>query len=152
MTTNLTNQNELIPSRNILRKITVGLQVIAMLAYYLPTIFTGGHISMLWLMLGFIQTLMFSAVFFRDSKKRVGLSIAVMVIATLLNIILMLVIAFFALIASELGLNINVALLYVMFSTLAVIFALCFPRKYKTDNIENTVDQYVYAPPTIKTL
>lgn len=118
--------------RKVVRSITLSLHIIAMIIYYLPTLITGGQVAVVWLVIGVLQTIIFCVVFFRDSRTRMGLSITLMVIATLWNFIMLLMIAFFALILPSFGLGIINGLLYTLCTLIAVIFALCFPRKYKS--------------------
>ena len=86
---------------------------------------------MSWLIVGFVQTVLFSAVFFRDSKTRVKMSIAIMILATIFNFVMLLLIGFLVLLVSALGINLTAAIVYILCSMIAMIFALCFPRKYR---------------------
>ena len=122
---------ELKTSNKVMRTITLGLQIISILAYYLPTIIAGGSFGLSWLIVGFVQTVLFSAVFFRDSKTRVKMSIAIMILATIFNFVMLLLIGFLVLLVSALGINLTAAIVYILCSMIAMIFALCFPRKYR---------------------
>ena len=144
-----TASDELKTSNKILRQITMLLQVIAMLAYYMPTLTTGGNIGIFWLIQGVLQTIIFSAIFFRNSYSRVGLSITLMVIGTLINLVMIIMVGFFALVVIMMGINMTAALTYIFCSTLAVIFALCFPRKYIM--IAQPAPQLTYTQPVPQT-
>jgi len=118
-------------SSKILRQITLVLQVASILAYYLPSLISGGVVGVEWLAIGVVQTVIFCMVFFRDERTRTGISIALMVIGTLGNLVILVFISFFALIGLQMGLSFSFAFLYSLFSLIALIFALCFPRRYK---------------------
>jgi len=133
-TDNIVNDNsakDLKTSSKIMRIITLALQVTAILTYYLPSLITGGSVDIAWLVIGVVQTIFFSAVFFRDERTRTGVSIALMVVGTLGNFVMLLLVAFFALLGSPMGLNFAPAIIYALCSLLALIFALSFPRKYR---------------------
>jgi len=121
-------------SSKVMRAITFGLQVVAMLAYYVPSIISGGSVGLIWLAIGVVQTAMFSAVFFRDERTRTGISIALMVIGTIWNLVMLLLTAFYALIGAQMGLSLDIAVIYAICSMIAMIFALCFPRRYISSN------------------
>jgi len=121
-------------SSKVMRAITLGLQVVAMLAYYVPSIISGGSVGLIWLAIGVVQTAMFSAVFFRDERTRTGISIALMVIGTIWNLVMLLLTAFYALIGAQMGLSLDIAVIYAICSMIAMIFALCFPRRYNSSN------------------
>ena len=122
---------ELMPVNKVFRLITLGLQIIAMLAYYLPTLINGGSAGLIWLAIGVVQTAMFSAIYFRNAHTRTGISITLMVLATLLNLGMLIIIGFFAMIVLMMGLSLSSAITYALCSLVAVILALCFPRRYK---------------------
>lgn len=124
----------------VFRSITLGLQIIAMLAYYLPTLINGGYIAVAWMAIGVVQTVFFSVVFFRDSRTRVALAITFMVIGTALNLVMLLLIGLLYLMTMGLGLDFTIAVIYALCSLIAVIFALCFPRKYHTDPVEPIIE------------
>ena len=123
--------DSLTPSCKVFRLITLALQITAMLAYYLPTLINGGNFGIIWLAIGVVQTVVFCAIFFRDSRTRTGISIALMVIATIWNLIMLIAVGLLAIIVAELGLSVSTGVTYALCSLIAVIFALCFPRKYK---------------------
>ena len=122
---------ELTSLNKTFRLITLALQIIAMLAYYLPALISGGSAGLIWLVIGVVQTAMFSVIYFRNAHTRTGISITLMVLATILNLGMLITIGSFALIVSMLGLSLTAAFLYALCSLVAVIFALCFPRRYK---------------------
>jgi hypothetical protein len=101
-----------------------------MLAYYLPSLIGGGEVGIVWLAIGVVQTIIFCAVYFRDERTRTGISIALMVIGTLVNFAILILISFFALLGFEMGLRFGYAFVYSLCSLVALIFALCFPRRY----------------------
>ena len=120
-------------SSKVIRLVTLCLQVVSTLAYYLPSIISGGEVGIVWLVIGVVQTIVFCAVFFRDERTRTGISIALMVIGTLVNLAMLMIISFFSLIGFEMGLSFGFAFVYSLCSLVALIFALCFPRRYHKD-------------------
>jgi len=117
-------------SSKIIRLVTLCLQVVSILAYYLPSLISGGEVGIIWLAIGVVQTIVFCAVFFRDERTRTGISIALMVIGTLVNFAILILISFFAVLGIEMGLSFGYAYVYSLCSLVALIFALCFPRRY----------------------
>lgn len=116
-------------TNKIFRSITLGLQLIAIAAYFIPPLFMRGNVGIFWLVLGVIHTAIFSAVFFRNSRRR-----------TALSIILMIIIIFWCLFLLALGLlllsswmpiaSFSTMLIYSLCSFLAIIFALAGPRRF----------------------
>ena len=132
MKTKLTKNNKTI------RFITLGLFILAILAYYLPTLFFGGRIAVGWLVVGVIHTILFSLMFFRDSRRRTALSIIIMILNILWSLGLLLMLSQ---LASVLGFNIIPLGLYTLCSLLASIFALANPRRYiKVTGVDDTVE------------
>jgi hypothetical protein len=111
------------------RNVTLGLQIAAVFFYFVPSLFIGGSVSLLWIFFGVLNTAMFCAVFYRNEKKRLALSIALSVV----NILWCVFLAGFSalMLILELGLsfpaNFN---LYVLCALFAAIFALAAPRRY----------------------
>jgi len=117
-------------SSKVMRLATLCLQIVSILAYYLPSLISRGEVGIIWLAIGVVQTIVFCAVFFRDERTRTGISIALMVIGTLVNLAVLILISFFALLGFEMGLSFGFAYIYALCSLVALIFALCFPRRY----------------------
>jgi len=128
-------------SSRVIRLITLCLFVVAMLTYYLPTLLNEGFVGIVWLVVGVVQTVVFSAIFFRDARTRTALSIVLMVFFTLCNIVLALFVGFMFLMTMGLGLNLTAALIYVSCILIAGIFALCFPRRYHMIQVNPTATQ-----------
>ena len=113
----------------IFRHITLGLQIIAMAAFFIPPLFIGGTVGLSWLAIGIIHTALFSAVFFRDARRRTALSIIVMIC-----------LIFWCLFLLALGLLIlggwmtisilSPIVVYSLCSMLAIINALAAPRRF----------------------
>ena len=122
----LINMN-LTKTNRIMRFITLGLFILAISAYYLPTLFFGGRIAVGWLVVGVLHTVLFCAVFFRDSCRRTALSIIIMIVNILWSLGLLIVVSQLALV---IGFSIISVSLYTVCSLLASIFALATPRKY----------------------
>jgi len=122
---------ELTASNKVCRTITFCLQMIAVLVYYIPTLLTRGSVSIVWLLPAVAQTILFCAIFFRDSRTRVALSVVLMVFAIMANLAMFAFLGFYELLLSRFGLSLATGFIYVLCSTFAVIFALCFPRKYR---------------------
>ena len=118
-------------SSKVMRLITMGLQVVSILAYYLPSLLSGGEVGIVWLAIGVAQTIAFSVVFFRNERTRTAISITLMVLGTFVNLAMLIFISFYTLIGFQLGLYFGVAYLYSLCSLIALIFALCFPVRYE---------------------
>jgi len=119
-------------TNKIFRPITLGLQLIAIAAYFLPPLFLGGHFGILWLVLGVIHTVLFSAMFFRNARSRTALSIIFMIVLILWSLLLFLSGALLILVGT---LNFGLAVyprmfIYIATTFLAAIFALAFPRRF----------------------
>ncbi|MCL2562635.1 MAG: hypothetical protein FWE08_01175 [Oscillospiraceae bacterium] len=63
----------------VLRALALGLQILAILAYFIPSLFLGGHVGMFWLAAGVIHTAAFCVMFFRDAHKRTAFSIILLI-------------------------------------------------------------------------
>ena len=117
-------------TRKVFRLITFGLFTIAILSYYLPALIGRGYFGVVWLAIGVVHTVAFCAMFFRDSRTRTGISIAIMVVTTLWSFIMLLLNGLLLLLLLDLGLNSTPGVVYSFCSMMASIFALTFPRKY----------------------
>ena len=126
----------MIITNKFFRSITLGLHIIAIMAYFLPTLFFGGNMAIGWLIVGVVHTVVFSAMFFRDARTRTALSIIFMILIILWCLILLIIGVLFSLMG--LGINPAAILIYSLSSLLAAIFALAAPRRFKvTTNLEN---------------
>ena len=136
-------------TRKVFRYITLGLQIAAILAYYLPTLINGGYMGIIWLAIGVVHTAAFCAMFFRDYRTRTGLSIAIMVILTLWSLAVLILVGIIAIVAVTLGISASTGFIYAACSLLASIFALSFPRKYILNNYwhGNTYSQNTASVP-----
>jgi len=124
--------NNIKTSSKIIRLITLCLQIASMFAYYVPSIINRGEVGVIWLAIGVLQTVVFSIVFFRDERKRLVTSIILMVIGTMFNLALLILIGFYTLLdGSQMGISYSTAYVYVLCSLVALVFALCFPRRYE---------------------
>jgi len=114
------------------RNITLLLQIIAIAAFFVPSLLVGGNIGVFWLLAGVIHTFIFCAVFFRDSRKRTALSVILTILVIIWCLILTIVaVAIYFLLAPEMGIDVNISLgIYIVSSFFAAIFALSSPRKY----------------------
>jgi len=128
-------------SSRVMRLITLCLFIAAMLVYYLPTLLNRGYIGIIWLAVGVVQAVIFSAIFFRDSRTRTALSIVLMVFSTMANLALALFISILFLMTLGLGLSFVTAPIYFVNILIAVTFALCFPRKYHMILVDPPADQ-----------
>jgi len=115
----------------IIRLMAIILQIVSMLAYYLPSIIAGGEVHVLWLLIGITQTFVFSMVFFRDWRTHVRRSIYLMVGGTIFNIAMLIFIAFHSVLGDEAGLDFSIAYIYAYCSLTALALAFFFPRKYR---------------------
>ncbi|MCL2827161.1 MAG: hypothetical protein FWD99_00285 [Oscillospiraceae bacterium] len=116
----------------IFRSITLGLQIIAIAAYFLPPLFMGGHFGIGWLALGVLHTAIFCAIFFRNARRRTALSAILMVVLILWCLFLLIIGGLLTLIGAEgLGLQVfGTMFVYIGASFFAAIFALGFPRRF----------------------
>jgi len=124
-------ESKLLISNKIIRLITLGLQIVSMLAFYMPTIIFGGEVGVIWLLVGVAQTFLFSKVFFRDERTYKKRSIILMIAGTIFNIAMLLFIEFHAVLGDEVGMSFVFAYIYAFCSLAALVSALIFPRKYK---------------------
>ena len=123
----------MIITNKLFRSITLGLHIIAIMAYFLPTLFFGGSMAIGWLIVGVVHTVVFSAMFFRDARTRTALSIIFMILIILWCLILIIIGVLFSLMG--LGINPAAILIYSLSSLLAAIFALAGPRRFKVTTI-----------------
>ena len=114
------------------RNITLFLQIIAIAAFFIPSLLARDNIGVFWLLAGIIHAFMFCAVFFRDSRRRTALSVILTILVIIWCLILSFAAAFvYLLLAPEMGIDVNVSLVvYIVSSFFAMIFALSSPRKY----------------------
>ena len=119
---------------NNFRIVTLALQIIALAAYYLPTMIAGGNFGITWLAIGVVHTIIFCAVFFRDARRRTALSIILMILVILWSIVVFGVIFIFSLMGIFYISLISPLTAYCAFSLLAIIFALAAPRRYAWKN------------------
>jgi len=122
-------------NRKILRGVALGLQIAAILAYFLPSVFaafSGGRVGVPWLIFGVINVAVFCAIFYRVSGVtwRFVVGIILTVCTAFWCLGLLIFIAVLSLIAglyewSGLGINLFV---YVFFSLASAIFAVCAPK------------------------
>ena len=120
-------------TRLVFRNITLGLQIIALAAFFLPPLFIGGTVSIVWLALGVIHTAIFCAVYFRDSRKRMALSIILTIILALYSAAFLLIAIGFVIPILMNFMTISIftpLVLYCFASLLSAILAMTIPRKY----------------------
>ena len=117
----------------IFRNITLGLHIIAIMAYFLPTLFFGGRMGTGWLIGGVLLTALFCVMFFRDARRRTVLSIIIMILLIAWSAGLFLVLA--SSMAGSFGYSPVPVTIYSFATLLAAIFALANPRRY-SDNVE----------------
>ena len=125
----------MINKNKIFRNITLGLQIIAIAAYFIPALVVGDRIAIIWLVIGVLHTVLFCAIFFRDSRRRLVLS----VISLAIIIIWLLILIIFGWLLSITGMGIDVTALYIYAfgSLFAAIFALANPRKHSVDGCKS---------------
>lgn len=109
----------------IFRSIAFSLQIISICTYFMPTLVMGGEISIFWLALGVIHTIVFCTIFFRNSRKRRVLSV-LLLITVILSCVPWVLVGYIMW-----AMNASLIVLIVYFSSriLAAIFALANPRK-----------------------
>ena len=113
------------------RSITLGLQIIAILAYFIPPLFMRGSVGIGWLVLGVVHTAIFCAVFFRDSRRRTALSI-IFLIAVIFWCLFLLTL-WLLIVSGWMHITLrSPVIVYSLSSLLAAIFALAGPRKFYT--------------------
>ena len=117
------------------RSVTLGLQILAIVAYFIPSLFLGSA-GLGWLALGVLHTALFAAVFFRDARTRTGISITLMILA-IFWCLFMLLFGGMALLLGTMGFGWSLSpalFIYAFASLLAIIFALAGPRRYLQDS------------------
>jgi len=126
-------------TNKIFRSITLGLQIIAIAAYFLPPLFMGGHFGIGWLALGVAHTGIFCAIFFRNARTRTALSAILMAILVLWCLGLFLFGGLLVLIGTGgFGLAVfGTMFVYIGSSFFAAIFALAFPRRFSGEIQDN---------------
>ena len=109
--------------RKILRWGILALQLVAMVIFFVLPLFAG-YVSLLWYVIGILQTLAFCLVYFRMAKKRRVVSALLMVVNTVFALFLLLV----NFIMSSYG-DWQAANIYIICIILAVALALFVPEK-----------------------
>jgi len=117
----------------IFRAITLGLQIIAIAAYFITPLILGSRVGLFWLLLGVLHTAIFAVVFFRNARTRTALSIILMIVTILWclfvlalgGLVFLLEISGYGSMSST-----SLLLLYTATSFLAIIFALAGPRRF----------------------
>ena len=117
------------------RSITLGLQSIAILAFFIPPLFASGPVGTGWLVLGVLHTAMFCAMFFRDARRRTALSI-ILLIAIIFWCLFLLAFALLILMNWMAISFLSPIILYSLSALLAAIFALAGPRKFQLQTPE----------------
>ena len=117
------------------RSVTLGLQCIAIAAYFITPLVLGGRVGFFWLMLGVLHTLIFVAVFFRDARTRTVLSVFLMIVSILWCLFLFILNGLIlALEAGGFGpISSPMLSVYIITSLLAIIFALAAPRRFRKE-------------------
>ena len=111
------------------RIVTLALQIAAILTYFIPPLIIGGSVSVFWLVCGVLNTVLFAAVFFRDSGSRVVLSVFLMIFNICWCMGLLCFVGLVVLF--EVGFSFSpLIFLYILLALLASIFSLVCPRKY----------------------
>jgi len=125
---------ETMVKNRVFRSITLCLQIIAIVMYFGVPLILGNGISLIWLILGVIHTVMFAVVFFRNARTRTALSVIFMILVILWCLVLLTAILLLAL-PLEIALYGPMTLLapfmiYFLTSLIAIIFALASPRRF----------------------
>ncbi|MCL2410503.1 MAG: hypothetical protein FWC97_02560 [Treponema sp.] len=135
-------------SRNqVFRYITLGLQIIAIAAYFVPSLFMRSTFGFGWLVLGVIHTGVFCAVYFRDARRRTALSI-ILTIAVILYCLIFG--SFYTYLLSEI-MHIGIfspIVVYFVTSLLAITFALAAPirRQVKPESVQESTQESAQEP------
>ncbi|MCL2357787.1 MAG: hypothetical protein FWC70_11675 [Defluviitaleaceae bacterium] len=120
-------------ARKILRGVALGFQIAAIFMYFVVPLISGGTVRLPWLIFGVINTVVFCAIFYRDSGN-VG-RLVVGIILTVCTGIWCANVLFFMLVLSliagmyEWSGGVGVTFLYVFFAFAAAIFAVFVPRR-----------------------
>ena len=112
----------------VFRLVTFILFGIALAAFFIPPVYIGGRVGVIWLVFGVVHAAAFCAVFFRDSRRRTALSI----ILTIFSIIWSLIVLALPLLILTSLMHITIlspVVVYGVCSLLAIIFALAGPRR-----------------------
>jgi hypothetical protein len=116
--------------QSVFRSIALGLQVVAVLAFFVPPLLTGSEVATGWLVAGVLHTALFCGVFFRDTKKRTAVAVLCLLVIIAWCLIMLLFGAFLTFLQTQLGGNSFVLLfVYALASLLAACFALANPKR-----------------------
>jgi len=125
-----------ITGRQIFRLAALMLFIVAIVAYFMSSFW--GSTSVGWLFFGVIHAAMFSAIFFRNARKRRAISIIFFILLLIWGAI------FLLLLQPMLAIIMHVPILapanlYAVCSLLAAILALLFPRKVSESDAEQSL-------------
>jgi len=112
-------------TRKILRWCILALQLVAMVIFFVLPLLFGSYVSLLWYVMGILQTFVFCVVYFRMAKKRRIISSILMVMNTFFALLLLLV----NLIMSTYGEWGTTTVIYSACIAFAVLLALFIPEK-----------------------
>lgn len=124
-------------TRKVLREVAFGFQTLAVAAFFLPPFidtFFGGTVSVPWLLAGIINTLVFCAIWWRESGNfpRFILAIALTILTGFWSVgllLFILVLAFLAGMYEWAGSVSGMLYLYTLFAFAAAVLAVFVPRK-----------------------
>jgi FtsH-binding integral membrane protein len=116
-------------TKSKLRTIAWVLQMIAVLAFYLPPLVWGSYVSIGWLIFGVVHIGLFCVVFYRDAKTRTAIAIILSIIIIIGCAATLLMGALLALLQSAYGPDPIISIFVCALASLfAIIFALAKPR------------------------
>jgi peptidoglycan biosynthesis protein MviN/MurJ (putative lipid II flippase) len=123
-----------------LRYTALSMQIAAVALYYLPPLFTDGRVSVLWLLCGVLNTVLFCAVFYRKNGGRNVRGI----VFTVINVLWCGFVLGFVLFILLMGLGVTAsvfAYLYVGCALLAAVLGYVAPVKHLLYNSMQTKER-----------
>ena len=111
-----------------IRNFTLGLHIVAMILYFISPMFIGGNVSVFWLALGVLNTMIFCILFYRDSGKRVALSIFLFILSILWCMALFVFVGFMVIMGMGVSLS-AIFIIYLFCTFFSATFALAQPRR-----------------------
>ena len=118
----------------VFRTITLSLQIIAIIMYFVVPLILGSSAGLLWLIIGIAHTVLFAVVFFRNARTRTALSVIFMIVVIVWCLVFFLVMNIFVMSIELSGFGpmffFGPFIIYFFTSLLAIIFALAGPRRF----------------------
>jgi len=115
--------------RKILRWGILGLQLVAMIIFFVLPLFQGSYVSLLWYGSGILQTMMFCFVYFRREKQWRIVSLIISIIFVAIHLGFGFALFMGNMIMAGYGDWGLTPFLYILCMVLAIFLSLCVPQK-----------------------